>query len=186
MTWSATQPALDAEALLAAKRQVRERGDSFDLEIFDKLTAAVLEIQQQVNRQLLTTTFKYRADRFPRGNFFLPPAPLASVTTVTYLDTNGDLQTWDPAEYEVIADEEPGFLRPVYQMGYPSDARGDRAEVIVTYTSGYGMGWGSVAEDVQDVVLMRTETLYSGTDWGELYEHRLNSIRIGDEHFAYA
>ena len=53
----------------------------------------------------------YRADCFPNGEFRLPPSPLVSVQTVSYVDSDGNNQTLSSSAYEVITDEMPGFIR---------------------------------------------------------------------------
>ena len=182
MNPSTAQPALPAAALTAFKEFVRELSTEFDTELTRALTAAVREIQQVSNRQLLNSTYTYRLDNFP-NRFYLPPYPLVSVTAITYLDTSGIRQEWTADNYDIITDTAPGYVRPVYEGTYP-EARA-RPEPIATYICGYGTTWNMVPEDVQTVVFMRGETIYRGTDWGEMYNERLNAIHTGDEHIAY-
>ena len=183
MNPSTTQPALPAAALTAFKEFVRELSTEFDTELTRCLTAAVLEIQQQTSRQLISSTFTYRLDNFP-SCYYLPPYPLVSVTSITYLDTTGTRVEWASSNYDVYTDTMPGYVRPIYDGTLPDDHRA-RPEPIATYICGYGSNWSDVPDDVETVVFMRGETIYRGTDWGDLYEQRLDAIKIGDEHLAY-
>lgn len=187
MPWSiSTQPAPDAEALDAVKDQVRERGDHFDAELTRIITESIRFVQEITNRQLMNATAVYTLERFPGGSakLFLPPSPLVSVTSVTYTDTSDVSQTWSGSSYDTTTNTEPGYLRPVYNTSYPTDTRG-RADVIVTYVVGYGTGWESVDPKAQRLVLMQAETLFRGTDWGELWNQTLSSVSVGDDPCVY-
>jgi len=187
MPWSiSTQPAPDAEALEAIKDQVRERGDHFDAELTRILAESIRFVQDITHRQLMSATAVYTLERFPIGStkLVLPPSPLSSVTSVTYTDRDDAPQTWSDTLYDVTINTEPGYLRPVYNGNYPSDAR-SRADVIVTYVAGYGAGWESIDPKAQRLVLMQAETLFRGTDWGDLWNHTLSSVMVGDDPCVY-
>lgn len=196
MTWSiASPPELDAGALEDLRLQVREAGTGFDDELTRNLNASVVYLQGNKNRQLLNATVVYTRERFPHshhhghhhhhghssGRFYLPPSPLVSVTSVQYVDGDGATQTWLNSLYDVVINTEPGYLEPVHGETYPQNSR----DVTVTYVSGYGTTWGTVDEMVRQVVLMRAETFYRGTDWQGLLEQLTENVSVGDEFFAY-
>lgn len=184
MNWSiAVQPALGAEALEEFRLQVREQSSAFDDELTRKLNAAVGYIQDVANRQLIDAIVVLTHKKFPHNNerLFLPPSPLLSVSSVQYVDGNNQSQTWNPSLYDVVTNEEPGFVEPAWNERYPDNAR----DVTVTYVSGYGTTWSSVDGSVIQTVLMKGEQLYRGTDWGELLTNQINHVMVGDDFHAY-
>ncbi len=184
MSWSiASPPALDSKALEDFRLQVREASTAFDDELTRNLNAAVSVLQKELNRQFLNATAVYTRERFPPGkdHLFLPPSPLVSVTSLTYTDGDGNSQTWSNTLYDVIINQEPGWVEPVQDESYPQGTR----DVIVTYVSGYGATWGTVDDSIRQVVLMLAETFFRGTDWGDLMDHMRANAKVGDEFYAY-
>ena len=195
MTWTITNPpAPDADALSAFRTQVRESSTQFDTELTAKLNAAMGELQENAAIQYHQAQATYRADSFDdwykwgydtyinqhRPRFLLPPSPLVSVESVTYVDTDGNNQTLDPADYEVITDTRPGFIRPAWDKSWPA-AR----SVLVSYTVGWGP-WASVPGRQQEGALEYGERLYRGQmpDTDDL--RRLYSmVSVGDDFARY-
>lgn len=190
MPWSiATPPTLDAQALQDLKQQVRELSNSFDDELTRKLNAAVEYIQGVANRQLLNATVVLTRERFPRNTerfprnsmrFYLPPSPLVSVTSVQYIDGSNISQTWNSSLYDVVINQEPGYLEPAWDETYPENSR----DIEVTYVSGYGTDWASVDQSVLQTVLMYADELYRGIDWGDLLRNQINHVMVGDDFHA--
>ncbi len=189
MPWSiATQPVLDSAALEALKDQVRELSNAFDAELTRILREAVDSVQQITNRQLITADVVYTRERFPGGGqkLFLPPSPLVSVTAVKYTDTSDLQKTWASVNYQVVTNEEPGYLRPVFTSAggykaYPTDAR-SRADVVVEYKAGYGTTWSKVDPRVQRAVLLVAEQLYRPDPaMADFVRAALDQVLVGDE-----
>lgn len=109
--------------------------------IAELVTAARLQVEAATNRALLTQTYDLKLDCFPGGSIELLPAPLQSVTSITYVDTAGDTQTWAAAKYIVDAPSGPfampGKVALAYNQSYPS-TRGIINAVAVRYVAGYG------------------------------------------------
>jgi uncharacterized phiE125 gp8 family phage protein len=71
----------------------------------------------------------------------LPMPRLVSVTSITYLDTYGDLQTLDPATYSVDINSQPARIVPSINLTWPTTDYYMPGSVQVTYVSGsYGDG----------------------------------------------
>lgn len=107
---------------------------------------------------------------FPAGGrIVLQRAPVISVTSVTYYDTDGEAQTLtaSPEEFLFVpsGDYEPAEIRPLVDTDFPSTASRQDA-VIVTFEAGYALGEGDVAtvpaRILQGLALMV----------GELYKQR--------------
>jgi uncharacterized phiE125 gp8 family phage protein len=138
VTGPASEPLTTAEAKLHA----RVDHDTEDALIGELIEGARELFEQQTGRQLVEATWQVRLDGFPRGRepIRLPKPPLLTVVSVTYTDSAGASQTWDPAEYDVIAPSgpyaAPGLVMPKPLKSYPSTYSG-RATVTVTFTAGY-------------------------------------------------
>jgi uncharacterized phiE125 gp8 family phage protein len=91
----------------------------------------------------------------------VPRPPLASVTSITYVDGAGATQTLSLSVYTVDTSEEPGRIRLAYGQSWPS-IRDQRAAVTVRYVCGYG-GPGSVPEAAKAALKLYV---------GHLYENR--------------
>lgn len=184
MPWTvATQPDLDPSALESLKSQVRESSNVFDDELTRVLAEAVDIIQSVTHRQLINATAVFTRERFPVGSakLVLPPSPLVSVTSVAYTDGDDAGQTWSDTLYDVTTNTEPGYLRPVFNGNYPSDAR-SRSDVIVTYVTGFGISWSTVDARIQRAVILQAQMFYepdkADTD---LLKQSIDHAMVGDE-----
>jgi hypothetical protein len=82
----------------------------------------------------------------------LPLPPLASVDSITYLDSNGTRQAVDPAVYQVL-DGERATVQPARGQAWPS-ALCEPRSIQVTFTAGYGDATQLPMPLVQTVLLM--------------------------------
>lgn len=114
-------------------------------------------------RSLVTQTITLKLDEFPCSDdpILLPQPPLISVTSITYVDTNGTTQTWSSSEYRVDTYAEPGRVTPAYGYSYPS-TRDVTGAVTVVYSAGYG-----TASDVPNSI--KTAIKFLAANW---YENR--------------
>lgn len=113
---------------------------SDDDEYIDALIEATRDrIENHTKRALLTQTWRLTLDSFPLGrrDIILPWSPLQSVTSITYVDTNGTTQTWASSNYTVDTGATPGRVRLAYDVLYPSIRHQPNA-VTVTFVAGYG------------------------------------------------
>ena len=124
------------------------------------LLAATAHVELVTGRTLLTATkYHYLTDwEYP---IELPEFPLASVTTIKYIDPDGVEQELAPALYDVDIAEEPGFVRLGYGDTWPT-LRGDENGITITYVVGYG-----AAADVPEGLKGALKALTA--HW---YEHR--------------
>lgn len=182
-------PSSDAISLATAKAHLRLAQDWTDEDglIGDILIPAVIErCEASTRRQLVTATWAVRLDAFPGGwlagavgwrpwfgmdptrGYFLdvPKPPLQSVVSVTYVDTAGVTQTWDPSNYLVDAPAGPrcarGRLAPKFGIVWPFTQMQINA-MTLTFMAGYGADEDAVPALLKAGMLM---------DLGTLYEHR--------------
>jgi uncharacterized phiE125 gp8 family phage protein len=112
------------------------------------LIAAAREYAEfATQRQLVTATWKLYLDEFPYdsgngyaprdGQIVVPYPPLASVTSIEYVDTAGASQTLSASLYTVDSKTQPGRIVPSFGNSWPS-VRSVANAVTVTYVAGYG------------------------------------------------
>ena len=107
-----------------------------DAEITAMGIAAREYVERYTGRQLMTATYTLTMCGFPCGGFDLPRPPLASVTSITYVDGDGATQTVATSVYAVDTGHEPGRVNLKYQQQWPV-ARSQENAVTVTYVAGY-------------------------------------------------
>jgi len=151
--------------------------DDDDL-ITSLIVAARTRVETIIRRPLITQTWRMKADRFPwylgngwyefggqnhqRDGMYLPLPPLISVSSVTYLDENGDTQTLSTSDYVVSTDSEPARITLAVDANWPSTQCVADA-VTITFTCGYG-----TSADVPDGIKTAIKMLVS--HW---YENRV-------------
>ena len=157
-----TEPTIEPVTLEEAKRQCRVTHDAEDSLIEGYITTARQVAERYTNRAFITTTFAYRRDSFP-VEFRLPRAPLASVTTIEYVDTAGDTQELSSEVYSLDKYQEPGRISEAHGQQWPT-ARGINNAVIVTYVAGYGATAATVPQGFKDAIMILVNHLYENRD----------------------
>ncbi len=91
------------------------------------------------DRQIVTATWDWTLDRFPASKVFLvPKPPLQSVTSISYVDTNGDSQTLAASQYDVDTASLQGRIVEDPDVTWPSTKTGQIDAVTVRIVAGYG------------------------------------------------
>ena len=151
-----------ADMKLHLKIESGETAD--DTLITTQISAATTYCQEFQHRSYVTQTRILYFDAFPLM-FSVPYPPLISVTSIQYVDTNGDTQTLDSGQYRVDAGNQPGRITEAYNATWPATRNLTNA-VILTYSAGYG-----AAADVPDTVKAAIKLLVA--HW---YENREAAI----------
>lgn len=158
------QPAL--EPLTVADVATHRRSGQ-DAELNGYIVAARQYCENETKRAFITQTIRYTLDAFPCvGIIQLPRPNLLTVSSVSYVDTNGDTQTFSSADYTVDTDALPGRINLDYGISWPSTRYQPNA-VTITYTAGYGATRESVPDCIKHAMLLYI---------GDLYENREGSI----------
>ena len=108
--------------------------DSFISELQDM---AVARIEHESRRQLLTATWKLLLPCFP-SVIEIRKCPVASITSITYLDVDGATQTLSSSVYDTFLQREPGEIHLAYSQSWPATRTNEQA-VTVNFTTGYGV-----------------------------------------------
>jgi len=124
-----------------------EDGAETKVEIFIK--AAVNWIENECRRAIMPQTWKLFMDDWPEDDIIWVPRPrLRQVDSLTYVDTDGDLQTLDASKYQVDTNTEPGRIKPAYGETWPS-VRDQFNPITVTFQN----GWADADSVPEDIVL---------------------------------
>jgi len=124
---------------------------------------AVRWVERRTQRQLLTATWKLYLDAFP-AEIQLRKLPVASVTSVQYVDLDGDTQTLSASYYQTDykSQDRPGRIMPAYGYSWPNTRSSIYNAVTVTFTAGYGTA-SDVPETIKHAIMMLV---------GHWYDHR--------------
>jgi len=128
------------------------------------ITTARKYAEDCLNRTLVSTTYDLTMDGFTdrhwydRWAIYLPRPPLASITSITYLDSAGDSQTWSSALYRVDTSSLPGRVTPAWGETYPS-TRGVIGDVVVRYVAGYGAA-STVPQQLKTAIKQLVGSMY--------------------------
>lgn len=173
-----------------ARRQLA-LGDntSHDAMLLTYITAARDYVERYCNRQLVTATWDFQFDQFPCGldPIYCPRAPLASVTSITYLAAaDGASTVWSSANYRVITSTEPGYIVPAYEVTYPA-TRGIAGAITVRFVAGAAVA--SVPMQLKQAILLLVTNLFESRG-GEMYmsdavKFLLESYRVADDFIRY-
>jgi uncharacterized phiE125 gp8 family phage protein len=172
-----TPPASEPVTLAEAKAHLRVDIPDDDAAITALITAARQRAETITNRSLITQTWRAWLDGFPssldrRGqpSFRLGRGPVASVSSVKYIDTAGALQTLSPSAYVLDNKAQLGqhTVRPAYGSSWPA-TRDELDSVQVEYVAGFGAA-NAVPEPIKTAMLQyvahwyaNRETVITGT-----------------------
>lgn len=126
------------------------------------IKAARARMERELNRTLLTTSWKLTMDYFPTV-FFLPRSPAISVTSVKYYDTGGTQQTLSSSAYQLVSGRRPSRIVEAYGYSWPSvQDKSDAVEVI--YSAGEGAAATSIPEDLVSALKLDVAHLFENRE----------------------
>jgi uncharacterized phiE125 gp8 family phage protein len=114
------------------------------------------DAENLTNRAFVSRQLRLTLDNWPLHHQYgakidLPFPPLISVESLKYIDSDGDLQTLDAADYVVYDQYEPGFIIPAWGESWPT-IRALPNAVQVVFTAGYASGSPSDEVSNQEVL----------------------------------
>lgn len=167
----ATAPAEEPLTTAEAKAHLRVDHSSEDAYIDALVKAARLGVEDWTGRSLVTQTWDLQVARFPSDGcpIALPKPPLISVTSITYVDPDGESQVWASSNYSVDAPAgefaQQGLIVPDFNTEYPS-TQSHLYDVTVRFVAGYGD-----AEDVPAGILEAMRLMIA--NW---YDNRSDAV----------
>jgi len=154
MALSRTSPTSETSLLAttveSVKQHLRVTHNDDDAYINLLIMAATAQVEVTTNRQMINATYAYKLDDFP-VEIELPKPPLSSVTSITYVDVDGDTQTVSSADYTVYTTGVVGRIGRSYGAIWPI-ARNIPEAVTVTYVAGYGATPASVPAGIKHAI----------------------------------
>ena len=160
----ATAPASEPITLAEAKLHLRVDFDDDDTLIAGQIVTAREVVEGIARRALISQSWDLVLDAFPGERYIeLPLPPLQSVTSVIYVDEDGDEHTFSSTNYVVDTYREPGRLVLTSSASWPSDTLQETAGVRVRFVAGFGDDGDDVPAKYKQAILLMV---------GHYYEHR--------------
>ena len=145
MAWKVTtEPSAEPVSIVDAKKHMRVDDDSEHVLLQTYLVAARKSAEEFQRRKYITQSITLELPGFS-DVMSLPCAPLQSVTSVKYIDTDGVQQTLAASFYDVDTVSEPGRVLLAYEQTWPT-ARSVYNAIEIIYVVGYGATSGTVPE----------------------------------------
>ena len=163
-------PSTEPVTLAETKLHIRVDHIEMDAAITAWIAAAREAAEIFSGKQFVDATYVYKLDGFPHSAWFdsrilLPRTPLDSVSSVTYLDTNGDSQTLATSVYEVDTSSLPGRIRLKFNQTWPNTQLHPEV-VTITFIAGYGAA-SVVPESIKTAIKMIVDDIYNHPGWRE-------------------
>ena len=133
-----------------------------DVEIQSMLSAATDFCEKNIggHRKFVQATYDGVMPAWPLDQrVTLPMPPLASVTSVNYVDGDGDTQTLSSTAYDTVTPtDSPGYITPVYGTTWPT-ARLQHDAVTIRFVAGYASA-DAVPDTVKAAIKLTVQHLF--------------------------
>lgn len=164
------EPSEEPVTLTEAKAHLRVTSTDDNDYIESLIRASRERAESYLRRSICTQTLEYSLDEFP-AEIDLPRAPVQSVTSITYTDTDGVSQTLSASLYQTnLRGTANGRIKPTVDDAWPSTKSGVYNAVIVRYVAGYSLpsdSPDSIPRAFKQAILLMV---------GEMYENREISV----------
>jgi uncharacterized phiE125 gp8 family phage protein len=163
-----TEPSIEPVTVAELKVHCRidaDLGDEDSL-LESIIKAARLHGENVTKRQFVECTRELIIDAFPASGIIeLPRPPLQSVTSVKYLDSDGEEQTLSTDYYDVDTDSEPGRVLLAYGQDWPT-TRDQLNAVTVRYVTGWPVtdDVATTPEAIKHWIKIRCNDLYANRE----------------------
>lgn len=114
--------------------------------------------ERKTHCKLITQTWDYSLDAFPGWELRVPNPPLQSVTSITYVDSDGASQTLAASSYTVDIKSQPARITPAYGLVWPV-TRAQVNAVTVRFVCGFGAA-SAVSDETKNWMLVRIKHQY--------------------------
>lgn len=114
--------------------------------------------ERKTRCKLITQTWDYSLDAFPGWELRVPNPPLQSVTSITYVDSDGVTRTLAADQYTVDIKSQPARITPAYGLSWPV-TRAQSNAVTVRFICGFGAA-SAVSDETKQWMLLRIKQQY--------------------------
>lgn len=149
-------------SLSEAKEHCNEMSSDHDSKLIGFIFAAVASVESYLRRSLITQTWEIQLDRFYKF-MYLPRGPVQSISSLTYIDSEGEIQTLSTGQYTLDAAHDPPRIFPAYSVSYPS-TRDIPAAVRIRYVAGYGSKSHQIPEPIRHAIKMIVADLFNNPE----------------------
>lgn len=133
-----TPPSIELVTLDEAKAQLRVDGTDEDFHIAGLITSMSVECEQIARRAFLTQTWDLTLDGWPsESEIVLPYPPLQSVTSISYIDSDGVTHTMPTSDYFVDSSGDPGRVCLQYGKSWPCVTLRPRSAIQIRFVAGW-------------------------------------------------
>lgn len=142
------------------------------------IKAATRQIEHDCEVALCTQTCKLYLPWFPPAIELAKP-PVASVSSITYVDENGTTQTLSTSRYQTNLKRTPPRIVEAYNQEWPTTRTDTENCVTVTFVAGYGDA-DDVPELFKEAVRLKVRRMFEGCGGGEpdiVYDGLLGALR---------
>lgn len=154
------------EPVTWAELQSQCRIDSDDEQTYGEalIKAARKVVETEQRRAFITQTVALKLDCFPEWYICIEDKiPIISVTSIVYVDSDGDDVTVDAADYRVDTASSPARIEPAWGLTWPQDVRDVTNAVTVTFQAGYGSA-AAVPQTTKQAILLLASNWYQNRE----------------------
>lgn len=166
-------PDVEPVTLEDTKEFMHVTGNNENTRIEGLITTARLRCEAELGQAFITQTLDIYFDAFP-SCIELPRNPVQGVTSITYYDSNGDLQTLATSAYVVDLRSVPARIIPARGTSWPVTEPDHPNAVVVEFVAGYGDSLSSPQISSVDSVPQNLKTAVM-TLTQHLFDHPLSS-----------
>lgn len=160
-----TPPAVTPVSLAEAKEHLRVEHADDDAYISSCIAAAVARIDGRngwLRRSLINRTYQLFLPWFPVARCIpLPLPPLNSVSSIKYQDENDVEQTFSSGSYQVVKNEDEGYIYLKTGESWPGNTFERPDAVKIEFVAGYGAAGSDVPENIRHAIKIEIGALYA-------------------------
>ena len=160
-----TPPAVTPVSLAEAKEHLRVEHDLDDAYITSCIAAAVSRIDGRngwLRRSLINCTYQLFLPWFPVARCIpLPLPPLNSVSSIKYQDENDVEQTFSSDSYQVVKNEDEGYIYLKTGESWPGNTFERPDAVKIEFVAGYGAAGSDVPGNIRHAIKIEIGALYA-------------------------
>lgn len=188
-----TEPSLDPVTLKEVKHFLRVDDNKDDGLLRKAVKEATDKLEDDTRRRFINATLAERYDSWPVGHptfetfshahgygwsAVLHRAPVVSISSIQYVDLDGNTQTWASSNYNLDTASEPARIEIAYGQSVPA-ARFQQNAITITYVSGYGATQATVPLRAKRGIMIYAKALYDGRCMTPEEQFAWNSIVSG-------
>lgn len=162
-----------------AKAQIQglEGISDFDTEIDSLIKVAREAAEEYTWRAIVQSTCVEKLNEFPSGKIVLPRPPVSAITSISYVDVNGENQTIPSTDYVLNSWVEPCYIVPASGKSWPA-SRGGEGDVVITYVAGF-VSQAVVPVSIKHAVKMMVRTWFDQRE--DVTPRTVNQMPMGSK-----